>query len=592
MSDLIKLLPDSVANQIAAGEVIQRPASAIKELVENSIDAGASNIQVVVKDAGKTFMQVNDNGKGMSEYDARMCFERHATSKISQADDLFSITTMGFRGEALASIASVAMVEMKTRTHDNDAGTSIEINGSKLDRQEPVACAPGTSITVKNLFFNIPARRNFLKSNTSETRHIVEEFQRIAIAHPEKSFALIQDGVQVFQLSPGNLKQRIAGIYGNSYNERVVPVQEDTTILKLDGFIVKPEFARKTRGEQYIFVNKRFIKSSYINHAITESFDAMLPTGTFPSYFLFLEIDPSKIDVNIHPTKTEIKFEDERSVYAIIRAAVKRALGKFSITPSLDFDQETAFNIPVSMYGTMPKAPEVKIDKTYNPFIEERKQERTRQWESLYPGQDVTRELTASRTPINLPNLIDIRPIGQLDAKYIIAISTSGLMVIDQKRAHERVLYEQHLQSIKQSGSPSQQNLFPTTIEFPHDEAPLILELLGDLRKMGIDLREFGGNTFVLNGVPEGTKTGSEREMIEAILETYKHGGSDFKGHRVDSLLKTMVEKLAVSYGTVLNRQEQEHLLQALFKCSLPDQNPLGKPIFTLISTAELDKRL
>jgi DNA mismatch repair protein MutL len=592
MSDLIKLLPDSVANQIAAGEVIQRPASAIKELVENAIDAGSTNIQVVVKDAGKSFMQVNDNGNGMSEYDARICFERHATSKISQADDLFSITTMGFRGEALASIASVAMVELKTRTSSSEIGTCIEINGSKVERQEPIACSQGTSITVKNLFFNIPARRNFLKSNAAETRHIVEEFQRTAIAHPEKSFALIQDGVQVFQLAPGNLKQRIAGIYGNSYNERVVPVQEDTTILKLEGFIVKPEFSRKTRGEQYIFVNKRFIKSSYINHAITESFDAMLPVGTFPSYFLFLEIDPSKIDVNIHPTKTEIKFEDERSVYAIIRAAVKRALGKFSITPSLDFDQETAFNIPVSMYGTMPKAPEVKIDKSYNPFLEERKQDRNRQWEALYPPVEITKDLISSGVTDRKSTIIDIRAIGQLEAKYIIAVSRSGLMAIDQKRAHERILYEEHMRSINQAGSPSQQTLFPATIEFPHDEAPMIKELLGDLRKLGIDLREFGGNTFVLNGVPEGTRPGTEREMIEAILESYKNDGSNFKEQRLESLLKTMVGKLAITYGTVLNKQEQEHLIEALFNCEKSELNPHGKPIYTQISLSELDKRL
>lgn len=592
MSDLIKLLPDSVANQIAAGEVIQRPASAIKELVENAIDAGATNIQVVVKDAGKSFLQVNDNGKGMSEYDARMCFERHATSKISQADDLFSITTMGFRGEALASIASVAMVELRTRTPEKDAGTSVEINGSKMERQEPVACSPGTSITVKNLFFNIPARRNFLKSNTAETRHIVEEFQRIAIAHPEKSFALVQDGVQVFHLSPGNLKQRIAGIYGNSYNERVVPVQEDTTILKLDGFILKPEFARKTRGEQYIFVNRRFIKSSYINHAITESFDAMLPAGTFPSYFLFLEIDPSKIDVNIHPTKTEIKFEDERSVYAIIRSAVKRALGKFSITPSLDFDQETAFNIPVSMYGTMPKVPEVKIDKSYNPFLEERKQERTRHWEALYPSGDITKGLSSIPNPIGLPNPMDIRPIGQLDGKYILAISRLGLMVIDQKRAHERILFEEHLQAIQKAESPSQQTLFPTTIEFPYDEAPLVMELLGDFRKLGIDLREFGGNTFVLNGVPAGTKSGSEREVIEAILEAYKNESSHIQEHRLELMLKSMVSKMAIQYGTILNRLEQEHLVDALFKCEKTDISPAGKPTYTTLSASELSKRL
>lgn len=350
MKDIIRLLPDSVANQIAAGEVIQRPASAVKELIENAIDAGATSIQLIIKDAGKSLIQVIDNGSGMSETDARMCFERHATSKITRAEDLFEIKTMGFRGEAMASIAAVAQVELKSRQHDRDTGTLLQIEGSKVILQEPCACQPGTSISVKNLYFNIPARRNFLKSNASETRHIVEEFQRVAIARPDLGFSMFHDGIEVFRLTPGNLRQRIMGIYGNNYNERMVPVQEETTILNLSGFVLKPEFARKTRGEQYFFVNNRFIKNGYLNHAVSDAFEDLLPAGSFPSYFIMIEIDPAKIDINIHPTKTEIKFDDEKSVYAIIRASVKRSLGKFSVTPSLDFEQETAFNIPVSMY--------------------------------------------------------------------------------------------------------------------------------------------------------------------------------------------------------------------------------------------------
>lgn len=590
MSDIIRLLPDAVANQIAAGEVIQRPASAIKELVENSIDAGSDRIQVVVKDAGKTFMQVNDNGKGMSEVDARMSFERHATSKIKQADDLFAISTMGFRGEALASIASVAMVELKSRMIGAEIGTSIVISGSKVESQEPATCPEGTSITVKNLFYNVPARRNFLKSNASETRHIVEEFQRLALAHSEKSFSLIQDGVQIFQLLPGNLKQRIAGIYGAGYNERVVPVQEDTTILKLDGFIAKPEFARKTRGEQYIFVNRRFIRSSYINHAVTEAFESMLPVGTFPSYFLFIDIEPSKIDINIHPTKTEIKFEDERSVYAIIRAAAKRALGKFSVTPSLDFDQETSFNIPVSMYATTPKMPEVKVDRNYNPFKMENHPSNVRGWERLYPEQKTETPWRPS-TPIESDTVPRVRVLGQIENKFIIAASADGLMVIDQRRAHERILFERHEKSISQPGGASQQELFPKTFEFPVDDLTLIRELQNDLRKLGIDLREFGGNTYVLNGVPEGTVAGQEREMIDSILESVKNQSSSFKEKPLENLLKGMVSGMAMQYGAMLSRIEQEHLVDELFKCSSPEMNPYGKPVYTIINSNELEKR-
>ena len=590
MSDIIRLLPDAVANQIAAGEVIQRPSSAIKELMENSIDAGSERVQVVVKDAGKTFMQVNDNGKGMSELDARMCFERHATSKIKQADDLFAISTMGFRGEALASIASVAMVELKSRMVGAEIGTSITISGSKVESQEQVACQEGTSITVKNLFYNVPARRNFLKSNTAETRHIVEEFQRLAIAHPEKSFTLIQDGVQVFQLVPGNLKQRIAGIYGNGYNERIVPVQEDTTILSLDGFVAKPEFARKTRGEQYIFVNRRFIRSSYINHAVTEAFESMLPAGTFPTYFLFIEIEPSKIDINIHPTKTEIKFEDERSVYAIIRAAVKRALGKFSITPSLDFDQEISFNIPVSMYGTTPKMPEVRVDRSYNPFKMENHPSNSKGWEQLYPEQKNEVQWRPS-APLESEPTARVRVLGQIENKFIITASSDGLMVIDQRRAHERILFERHEKKISQPGGASQQELFPKTFEFPADDVPMIQEIQGDLRKLGIDLREFGGNTYVLNGVPEGAVAGQEKEMIDSILESVKNQSASFKEKPLENLLKSMVSGMAMQYGTALTKIEQEHLVDELFKCSTPELNPYGKPVYTLINSSELEKR-
>jgi DNA mismatch repair protein MutL len=592
MSDIIKLLPDSVANQIAAGEVIQRPASAVKELMENALDSGADRIQVVIKEAGKTLLQVIDNGCGMSASDARMSFERHATSKINRAEDLFSIKSMGFRGEALASIAAVAMVEMKTRKADQESGTTIEISGSKVERQDATVCSEGTSVSVKNLFFNIPARRNFLKSNTSETRHIVEEFQRISMAHPEKSFSLMQDGVQVFNLVPGNLKQRIAGIYGSVYNERVVPVQEETTILNLEGFIVKPEFARKTRGEQYIFVNRRFIKSNYINHAVTDAFEDLLPSGTFPSYFLFIEIDPAKIDINIHPTKTEIKFDDERSVYAIIRSAVKRALGRFSITPSLDFDQETAFNIPVSMYSSTPKQPEVRVDKTYNPFHAEKNKANPVGWERILQVNTSVDDLEEIRIESSEKKDNDFKLLGQIFSKFILVATSRGLMLVDQRRAHERILYERHSNLVRQNSTPSQQELFPLTMDFPEDEAIIVREIGNDLRKTGFDIREFGGNTFVLNGVPMGTEKGKEKALIEGIIESYKNQGEIQADKKQEALLKSICGELAMSPSTKLSNLEMDQLLQDLFNCIQPETSPFGKKIFTTITEEELDKKL
>lgn len=588
MSDIIKLLPDSVANQIAAGEVIQRPASAIKELMENAIDAGAVRIQVVVKDSGKSFMQVIDDGHGMSETDARLSFERHATSKINQANDLFAIRTMGFRGEALASIAAVAMVEMKTRLHSNDVGTELEIAGSKVELQQPTACPIGTAITIKNLFFNIPARRNFLKSNASETRHIVEEFQRVALAFPEKSFSLTQDGVQVFNLTAGNLKQRITGIFGNGYNERIVPIQEDTTILKIEGYIGKPEFAKKTRGEQFLFVNRRFIKSSYINHAISDAFADLLPPNTFPSYFLFIEIDPSKIDINIHPTKTEIKFEDEKSIYAIIRAATKRALGKFSITPSLDFDQETAFNIPVSMYGTLPRQPEVKVDKSYNPFTAENNAKKnTHGWENLYiKSSDQPSDLFEVE-PASRPNQ-KIKIFGQFALKYILACNSEGMLLIDQKRAHERILYERHAKLLIQSAQAIQQDLFPIKIEFSTADAHLIKEIEPELKKIGFDISELGGTTFVLNGVPSGTERGREKYILEAILESYKNQSTLSNDQQTEKILRSFASTIAISYGVTLNMEEMDRIVHDLFECDVKEWSPTGKKTFKLLTEQDL----
>jgi len=596
MTDIIRLLPDAVANQIAAGEVIQRPASAVKELMENALDAGATNIQLIIKDAGKTLIQVVDNGMGMSETDARMAFERHATSKIVKAEDLFAIRSMGFRGEAMASVAAVAQVELKTRRHESETGTHIRIEGSKFEGQEPCACQPGTTVVVKNLFYNIPARRNFLKSNASETRHIVEEFQRIAIARPDIGFSMFHDGFEVYRLQAGNLRQRIMGIYGNNYNERMVPVQEETTILKLSGFVLKPEFARKTRGEQYFFVNNRFIKNGYLNHAVSDAFEDLLPGNSFPSYFLLIDIDPAKIDINIHPTKTEIKFEDERSVYAIIRAAVKRSLGKFSITPSLDFEQENAFNIPVHMYGTTPKAPVISVNPGYNPFRE--KQDDLPAHRNINWGRSEETVLSSAfpeQAPSLLPETKETNDkcevLGQLDRKYIIGNFQNRLVLIDQQAAHERILFEKNRNLLNQSPMASQQELFPQTLTFTPDDFLIITEILADIGKLGFDLREFGKNTFVLNGVPSGIEKGREKETIDHILESYKNNNHQYKNNRQENLLRSVAYHLSVKTGQELSLREMQHIADKLFQCEQPNFNAVGKPTFVTLDPAELEKK-
>ena len=593
MKDIIRLLPDPVANQIAAGEVIQRPASAVKELMENALDAGATQVQLVIKDAGKSLIQVIDNGAGMSETDARMCFERHATSKILKAEDLFAIKTMGFRGEAMASVAAVAQVELKTRRPEQEAGTLVSIEGSKLISHEPCACQPGTGISIKNLFFNIPARRNFLKSNAAETKHIVEEFQRLALAREDIAFTMYHDGFEVFRLHPGNLRQRIMGIYGNNYNERLVPVQEETTILNLTGFILKPEFARKTRGEQYFFVNKRFIRNGYLHHAVTDAFESLLPHGSFPSYFLYIDIDPAKIDINIHPTKTEIKFEDEKSVYAIIRAAVKRSLGKFSITPSLDFEQETAFNIPVSMYGTEPKLPVININPGYNPFrttdAGPKSFSKAEGWEKLYEAARNRDEQVPLITHNEQEQICKV--IGQLDKKYIVGFLNHNLIMIDQQAAHERIIFERNLTLLEQNPSVSQQELFPQTMQFTHDDFVILKEISDDIRKLGFDLREFGSNTFVLNGVPPDTTTGSAQQLIESILESYKNFNSNFKNNHRENLLKSVSYNMSVKVGKELDVKEMQQIANDLYKCNQPALSIWGKPTFVTIAPNEIERK-
>ncbi|MBC7914081.1 MAG: DNA mismatch repair endonuclease MutL, partial [Pyrinomonadaceae bacterium] len=505
MSDIIKLLPDSVANQIAAGEVVQRPASAVKELIENAIDAGAGKIQLIIKDAGKSLIQVIDDGCGMSITDARMCFERHATSKIRKAEDLFAIRTMGFRGEAMASIAAIAQVELKTRRHEDELGSSICIEGSEVVKQEPVSCTAGTSICIKNLFYNIPARRNFLKGNPVELRHIIDEFQRVAFSHPEIFFTFHHDGNEIFHLPQASLKQRIVHIFGGSYNQKLVPLEENTSIINLKGFIGKPEFAKKTRGEQYFFVNKRFIKDPYLNHAVLKAYEELLPDDSYPLYILFIDIDPSKIDINVHPTKTEIKYQDEKSIYAIIRSAVKRSLGQHNLTPSLDFNQETGFNnmITVKAHADIVP-PAISFNPDFNPFHDKNpereipflrsmgsgKTEVSKNWGSLY---DIVKNPVSEQQQFDLESTSvehqthkpGDKQAFQVHNRFIISQIKSGFMLLDQQAAHERILYERFLEQLETHQGASQQSLFPQTVSLNTADFELVKELLPDIHALG-----------------------------------------------------------------------------------------------------------
>jgi DNA mismatch repair protein MutL len=617
MSDIIQLLPDAVANQIAAGEVIQRPASAVKELMENAVDAGSTSVKLIIKDAGSTLIQVTDNGSGMSETDARLSFERHATSKIRQAEDLFAIRTMGFRGEALASIASVAHVELKTKRQQDPLGTCIEIEGSVLKKQEACNFPTGTSFCIKNLFYNIPARRNFLKSSVIETRHIIEEFQRVALAHPQIDFTMHHNGMEVFHLNKGNLRQRIIGLLGSGYNERLIPVSEETSIITINGFVSKPEFAKKTRGEQYFFVNNRFIKDAYLNHAIVQAFEQMLPPGRYPSYFLFIEIDTKKIDVNIHPTKTEIKFEDERSIYAIICSAVKRSLGQYSISPTLDFERENTFDLPLSYKNATPVHPSISINTDYNPFDQKDNTNYNKQnsspsytsknpaplgnskydWQALYESKE-------SAEPENLPEEDIQQKISnnnwepedekltyQLHNRYILSHIKSGIMLIDQQHAHERILYERYMHSLAKNQGASQQQLFPQTIQFTPADFDLVKELSPDIIALGFDLHEFGKNTFVIHGIPTDILDGNPGEILEGIVEQYKIHAGEFKIDKRENLARSMARQLSIKAGKALKVKEMNILIDELFACSMPYSSPKGKPTLWIMTLEELAKK-
>ncbi len=607
MADIIRLLPDSVANQIAAGEVIQRPASAVKELLENAVDAGASKIQLIVEDAGKTLIQVIDNGKGMSENDARMCFERHATSKIETADQLFAITTKGFRGEAMASIAAVAQVELKSRTEENPIGIQINIAGSKITKQEPCQSPVGTSISIKNLFFNVPARRNFLKSNQVETRHIMDEFMRVALAHTDIEMSLYHEGDELFNLKPTKLRQRIVDLFGKGYNEKLVPINEETSIAKINGFVGKPEFARKKRGEQFFFVNDRFIRSSYLNHAISSAYDELLAEKSHPAYFIFFTVDPSFIDINIHPTKTEIKFEDEKSIYAILRSATRQSLGKYNISPTIDFNQEMSITFPPPPKDVRVFQPELPVSSgssysakgAHSAAITRTRSEGWQKpsdsdWQKLYEGLPdefpVQQEVTTVQSRMSVGDEVEKRPI-QIHGKYILSSIRSGTIIIDQKRAHERIVYEKIVQSLALQQAPKQQHLFPINIELSSADSKTLTSILEDLKLLGMDIEPFGKNTFIVQGLATYINENNVKEVIDEILEEYNESGSLTASKKMDKLAQAMARRASIDYGKVLQPQEMTQLIDELFACDLPYSAPSGKPTMVTMTLDELEKR-
>lgn len=599
--DVIKLLPDSVANQIAAGEVIQRPASVVKELMENALDAGATQIDLVVKDAGRTSISVIDNGHGMSETDARLCFERHATSKIKKAEDLFLIRTMGFRGEALASIAAVAQVELTTRRKEDELGTKILIEGSVVKEQLPKPMSVGSNFTVKNLFFNIPARRNFLKSNDVEMRHITDEFFRVAMMNPEVGFSLTSNEKETYHLPKGSLKQRIVGLYGKDYDRRILPVQQETDTATISGFIVKPEFLRKTRGEQYFFVNKRFIKHAYLHHAIENAYQELIPKDCFPGYFINIEIDPSEIDINIHPTKTEVNFQDVKLVYAILHSAVRKAIGQNNLAPLLDFDVSPDLGIDFGEVSRMDRPvvePKVEYDPSFNPFRQNSasRNHSSGNWRIMYEDNNDT---VASN--INKISNFDEAPAAivenknlyiQLQQSYIVTAVKSGLLIVDQHLAHKRVLYEKYLKELENNVEASQQELFPQHVSFSPNDASLLREIKPDLEKIGFRIQQMNNTTFVINGTPADSKNNDAVALLEKILDMYKTNLVDLKLDKKLNLARTLASHLAIKSGQSLSALEMQDLIDRLFGCAVAEVSPDGKKIYTILNVNELKTRL
>jgi DNA mismatch repair protein MutL len=611
MSDIIKLLPENIANQIAAGEVVQRPASVVKELLENAVDAGATKVSLILKDAGRQLVQVIDNGKGMSETDARLCFDRHATSKIKSAEDLFNIQTYGFRGEALASIASVAQVELKSKQPQDELGTLVRIEASEIVAHERIATTDGTSIAVKNLFYNIPARRNFLKSNSVEMRHVMDEFMRVALAYPEVALSLHHNDLELYNLSSENLTKRIVNVLGNSYREKLLVCKEETDWLKIHGYIGTPESARKTRGDQFFFVNNRFIKSNYLHHAIAQAFDELIPSDSFPFYVINFEIDPSKIDVNVHPTKTEIKFEDEKTIYAILKASVGRALGVSNMVPSLDFD----FNINVSEFTGVNHGGGHSSKESSNTFNKAWVNNQSfpstgARWDEWMDGLDQSAVAAQSELfdSITIPSainnkstdnhtlskdLIDANTISttfQLHLKYIVTQIKSGVLLVDQNAAHERVLFEKFQKQLDRKMGFSQQFLFPQSIELSPLDFALVLEMEEELKRVGFVISVFSNNTIVINGLPADIVEGGEKELLEGLIEQFRNNQQIYKIDRQENIARSLAKKAAIKQGVKMQVQEMNGLIDQLFACKTPNYSPDGRPVLVLMDMNRIDQ--
>lgn len=610
--DIIRLLPDSIANQIAAGEVVQRPASVVKELLENAIDAGATSIQLIIKDAGRTLIQVIDNGKGMSATDARLAFERHATSKIRTAEDLFNLTTMGFRGEALPSIAAVSQIELRTKRKDDEIGTHLVISGSNVEKQEETACPTGSNFAIKNIFFNVPARRKFLKSNETERKNILAELERVALVNPEIEFSLIENDIEVIKYPSASLKQRIINIIGKGFSQQLIPIEIETTLARIYGFIGKPDCARKTRALQYFFVNGRYMRHPYFAKAITSAFEPLIPTGENPHYFIYFEVSPDTIDVNIHPTKTEIKFENEQPIWQIIAATVKEALGKFNEVPTIDFDREGAIDIPIRTLDSPPvNRPQINVNPSYNPFKTAASSGNYNRpnfnWEALYEGfekdtKGESEEIESLR-PVSSNKLFEENTFSndiitdsvnlyyQYKSKYIITSVKSGLMIIDQRRAHVRILFDQFLHNIKQKKGISQRMLFPEIIEFSSSEAAMIPYLTEDMESVGFDLSNLGNNSYAINGIPSELDNINPAELIQNMVSKSIETGSDVKEEIQESLALSMAYAGAISYGSKLSEEEVSNIVNRLFASPSHKYTPDGKLIISLIEDWDIDKR-
>lgn len=620
MADIIKVLPDSIANQIAAGEVIQRPASVVKELLENALDAGSTSIDVVIKDAGKTLIQITDNGCGMSETDARMAFERHATSKISKVEDLFAIRTMGFRGEALPSIASIAEVELKSKQHNAELGTYLHIRASEVIKQEPVPCKSGTTFIIRNLFFNVPARRKFLKSNNTEIRHILNEFHRVALANSDIALSLHHNNSIVYKLPASNLKQRIINLFSKRIRQNLIPIQNETTLVRINGFIGKPEYATKKGGEQFFFVNQRFIRHPYFHKAVMNAYERVLPPDMQPSYFLFFDIDPNSIDINIHPTKNEVNFADAAAIFQILEVVIKEALGRFNVVPSIDFDQEG--NIPIHQINknsgnTEMIPPSITINPDYNPFNQpqsfegrsfdtQRDKDNIQNWEKLYEG--IRSEGDGNENIIRLASQQEMTPENkhepvarsffQLKNKYILTSVRSGLMIIDQRRAHERILFEKYCKIMPENRPVTQQCLYPVTIECNGADFLLVNELIPEITNLGFSIKPTGNNAFIIHGTPSSLSDSDPKPIVEEMIANYKEliasKDADLQPLQMDvneRVAASLAKSSALKYGTILTNEEMQNITDQLFACQAPNYSPTGKRIVEIITYGQLDKR-